>query len=578
MLKKLILILLLLPPCLSVYAQKNLLNQARSKALKVEREINRSKRDYNKVGSMFSSQKKEVTEEESLSDTIIWEKKRYIPKSGLVNDYAYLFRSIHGDQQKVKFKNTKDLNKIVWDSTANKYYNRLDKINAINENYEVLGWHPYWMKNEFKDYKYNLLSMIAYFSYDVNPLNGGYNDPEVIKDWRSTAMIDSAKNHGVKVLLTVTSYGNEQNKQFFSDKNVWNSLIDSLKVLITARSADGFDLNFEQIPANNRNDYTEFVKKLRSKIGDSFIITLQVPAYNNNNAIDFKGLDPYVNYFIVQGYDYSYVKCNGSPSPVSPLHSINSECPSIVNTYDYCLRNGMNPAKSILGMPSYGTEWTLAGNSWNANARFERYITYDDVMSEYKLSYEPFYDAVSGSTYFLVDRGSNSTSLVWFESQESLESKFQWALDHGMKGAAIWALGYDGRQSGIWNAVATNFGVDPLQEIFPIGYDNGKFYSIMESFQTHRKSIGIGVVIILYFFIIGLFVSLLDWRVREIFFRNLAYRAVFAGVIIFLGVMAVFLISGGSGSLFPLFIGLAIGAMVVYLITTHYISYRNKLP
>jgi len=562
--------------CIPTQAQ-NFIKQGRKQIRRLEMEKRRTKRDFDRVGKMFSSEKKELTPEDHLSDTIIWEKDRYIPERGMVNDYAYLFQSIHGQQQKVLLDNTNKLNKVVWDSTTNTFYNRLDKINAIDDNYVVMGWHPYWMENDFQNYRYGLLSIISYFSYDVNPRTGGYNDPDAIYDWRTTAMIDSAQNNGVKVLLTVTSYGEKQNRDFFRDKMVWNSLIDSLKLLVNQRNANGIDLDFEQIPAANKTDYTNFVKKLSTELGNDKILTVQVPAYNNNNAIDFTALDDFVDYFIIQGYDYSFVECNSVPSPVSPLSSINTDCPCIINTYDYCIRNGMDPKKSILGLPAYGTEWTLRGNSWSAKATFDGYITYDDIMSDYNVNYQPSYDAISGSSYFMVKQG-NSTKLIWYESQENLDNKFKWAIDHDMKGAAIWALGYDGKQPGIWNSIAMNFGMNPLQEIQPIAYDNGKLYSIMASFAKHRRAIGIGVVIIVYFFILGLFISLFDWRVREIFFQNFTYRAVFSGIIIVLSVLSIFLISGGSGSLFPLFIGLIVGALIVWLITNRYITYRDKLP
>ena len=558
---------------------QGILNKGRGKVRKLDREIKRTKRDFNKIGKLFSEEKKSVTAEENLADTIIWEKERYIPTRGLVNDYAYLFRSIHGTHQSVKFKNGKSINEIVWDSTTNKFFNRLNKVNAVEPGYQVFGWHPYWMKNEWQGYKYNLLSTIAYFSYDINPEDGSYNDVEAIEDWRTTAMIDSARSHDVNVLLTVTNYGTKQNEMFLSDKTVWNSLIDSIKVLLTERHAQGVDLDFEKIPAKMKKNYTEFVKKLKIELGDSSMITLQVPAYNSNNAIDFIALEPFVDYFIIQGYDYSYVECNNVPAPVSPLYSLNTDCPCIVNTYDYSIRNGLNPQKAILGLPAYGTEWTLAGRSWNARATFERYITYDDIMSEYNVNYQSTFDALSGSSYFLIPlEGTNKSRLVWFESEASLDNKFKWALDHEMKGVAIWALGYDGQQSAIWNTLATNFGTEPLQEITPLEYDNGNIYSIMASFVNHRRAIGIGVVIIVYFFILGLFISLFDWRVREVFFSSFTYRVLFSGILIALCAISIILLSDSSASLFPLFIGLIIGGLIVYLITIRYVSYRDKLP
>ncbi|UII27391.1 glycosyl hydrolase family 18 protein [Fulvivirga maritima] len=565
----------------ALHAQQGLLQGARKKLRQTERETNTAKSDMRRMERFFSSEKKTVTPEENVADTIAWEKERYIPQRGVVNDYAYLFRSLHGKYHQVKFKNTKNLNKIVWDSTDNRFYNRLDKINALNKGDIVFGWHPYWMKDDFKNYNYNLLSIISYYSYDIDPNSGLYNDADAINDWKTTAMIDSAKAHDVKVLLSITNYGAAETNAFLQDEMLWGRMIDSVDMLLNMRGGAGVDIDFEGLTENNKEAFTRFVKQVKSKLGDARMVTVQVPAYNNHGGIDFFALNDVVDLYVVQGYDYSRVDCGGKPGPVSPLLTINSNCPCIVNTFDYCIRNGLKPAKAILGLPAYGTEWTLKGNSWDAKANFDGYITYSDVMARYGQDYETSYDPVSGSSFFIVDQGKQ-TKLVWYESSEGLEMKFKWALDHGMKGAAIWSLGYDGNQPGITNAIAKSFGMKPLQRIEPIDVDNGRLYGMVESLVEHKRAIGVGLIIIVYFFVLGLFISLFDWRVREIFFQNFTYRALFAGVIIVLSIVSVSLLvhpEGGLGAyLFPLLIGLVIGAVIVYLVTNRYISYRNKLP
>ena len=37
---------------------------------------------------------------------------------------------------------------------------------------EVFGWHPYWEGSGYTNYTFELLSTVAYFSYEVNPTNG----------------------------------------------------------------------------------------------------------------------------------------------------------------------------------------------------------------------------------------------------------------------------------------------------------------------------------------------------------------------------------------------------------------------
>ena len=391
-------------------------------------------------------------------------------------------------------------------------------------------------------------------------------------------MIDSAHNHNVNVLLTLTNYGSKENRTFLEDRVVWNRLIDSLKVLLDIRDAQGIDIDFEEIPTNQKNNFTDFVRKVRSEIGDTSMVTVQIKPYNNREAIDFVALEEFVDYFILQGFDYSLTGCNGNPGPVSPLLSINSDCACIVNSFDYCLRQGITADKIALGLPAYGTSWTLRGKGTNAKPTFDNYLTYEDIMSGYANKYEPYYDPLTGSTFFNIQNKNNTTQVVWYESEQSLDRKFTWINEHELKGVAIWALGYDGGHPGIWNAIAENFGAPAIQEIQPIGYENGQVYGLVSTIVRNRRAIGFGILILAGFFVIGLFASLLDWRVRDAFFGSFAYRAVFSGVLILLFSVGIVLLFPGLGPNVLLFTGMIIGGLIVYLVTNRYLAYRDKLP
>ncbi len=547
-----------------------------TKALQKARQVKSKVKRYQRL---FSSKDRKVTAEENFSDTIIWEKERYIPTRGTINDYEVLFRSLHGSHHKVLLKNTQGLNRIVYDSLTNAYYNRLDRINSLKDTNEVFGWHPYWMNDAYAGYNYNLLSTISYYAYDIDTETGGYVDVDAIDGWRTTPMIDTAHANGVNVLLTVTNYGEVANREFLTNQSLWQSLIDSLQVLLRERGGNGIDLNFEQVPTNLSAEYVSFIKKLRTDLADAMMLTVQVLPYNNGGAFDFSELNSWVDYFIIQGYDYSEVSCNSRPAPVAPLYAISSRCPCIANTFDYCVRNGMDMSKSILGLPLYGTKTTIRENSYVLDEYSYEYLTYSDILSSYASQYAATYDPVSGSAYFILPRAERGRlEMIWYEDEVSLDRKSQWALDQGMRGIALWALGYDSHHTSVKQVIASNFGIEPLQEITPIGYDNGKLYRLVEHFIKYKKQIGIGTAIILYFFLIGLFLSLHDYRVREVFFSNFTYRIFYAVIILVLLSVSTFLIKGGELNIWPLFLGLSLGALITYLVTKRYIMYRDKLP
>ena len=69
----------------------------------------------------------------------------------------------------------------------------------------VLGWHPYWSTlSDIQNYQYTNLTTIAYFSYQVNSTNGGYDS---IGSWNTSPVVEWAHSNGVKVVLTATLFG-----------------------------------------------------------------------------------------------------------------------------------------------------------------------------------------------------------------------------------------------------------------------------------------------------------------------------------------------------------------------------------
>ena len=142
------------------------------------------------------------------------------------------------------------------------------------------------MGNAWENYPFELLSTLSYFSYKVDPATGSYSNPEQIKDWRNTALIDSAQLKKTKILLTVSSHGRSNNNEFLSDRGKWSVLMDSVTQFIKDRNADGVYLNFEQLPYMKRERFNLFVKQFREQLdnqinGKKPIISITLPAVDS---------------------------------------------------------------------------------------------------------------------------------------------------------------------------------------------------------------------------------------------------------------------------------------------------------
>lgn len=501
-------------------------------------------------------------------DTLTFTKKHTVSKQSMVSRFNTLFKTFHGEQERLVFKDTRNLEGFIYDSINHIFYGQLFNRNVLLPDAQVFAWHPYWMQEEYKYYPYGLMSTLCFFAYDLDPYTGSYNDPDVLNIWRTTPMLDSAHTHGLKVLLTVTSYGEPRNEAFLGDKAVQAVLGDSLRSLLRARKAQGVDLDFVDIPVKKSEQFVEFVKALRSKLGDTSIITLHIPATIGlkANAFNLKALSTLVNTFVVQGYEHE--KEPRRRGAIAPLYTSQKGHCSMADAVEYCLHHGLKSSQMVAGLPLYGTLW---------EGKVARDLAYEDIVALYEKNHKPVLQAWTESAYIKL----SDKDTLWYENAASLQLKFLWAKQHGL-GIGLWGLGYDGGRKEIWEAVASQYAVPPVALMHPVNIDRGISYSLMTKLQQHRKPIGLGFVILLAFFVLGILLSLLDWRVREMFFRNYLSAALLTALLVIAMVAFLYCFSGTGFALeriiLPFFIGALGGGALLYAVMKWYVSYRKKMP
>jgi len=134
---------------------------------------------------------------------------------------------------------------------------------------EVYGYLPYWEIDGTVDayLRYDLLSTLSLFSITYNAdgtINTSLAGYRAIAGETATLLIERAHAAGVRVEITVTSFGTAKNAAFFSDPVAQATAIAQTADLVTARGADGVNVDVELIEGTYFDEYGSFLAALGS--------------------------------------------------------------------------------------------------------------------------------------------------------------------------------------------------------------------------------------------------------------------------------------------------------------------------
>ena len=334
---------------------------------------------------------------------------------------------------------------------------RYDKEHMLDTSYQVFGWHPYWSGNAYESYNFSLLSMISYFSYEVNPKTGFYNS---IHNWRQTALVDSAKKYNCKVLLTLSNFGSNNNKIFLRSADAKKNLISTAITLVRERKADGLTLDFENVSVKEKTLFINFIIDLATSLKSEdkdYLLTIALPAVDFEKIYDFGQINLYVDYYVMMGYEY-----HGSNSqlagPIAPLTGGGKwKGFTLESSVDEYLANGVPAGKFIMGVPYYGAEWITKDLKFPSQAKsFVKYHSYRQAkrMSGKKMGEV---DETSMSKFYTYSDLSSNYRQVWFEDTITLGAKYDWIKEKQIRGVGIWALGFDNGYDELWKLLADKF-------------------------------------------------------------------------------------------------------------------------
>ncbi|KAA1097784.1 hypothetical protein PGT21_019821 [Puccinia graminis f. sp. tritici] len=195
-------------------------------------------------------------------------------------------------------------------------------------------------------------------------------------------VIKAAKAHDVSVSLSIGGWtGSRSFSYLVGDQKNRTTFAETIVRAVKKYGVGGIDLDWEYqnvqgigCNALNKNDsenFLEFVKVLRAKLGPKFRLSAAVSmkgfmsADGKNYLTDVSAYAKVLNFFTIMAYDVYVSSISKVAGPNSPLYSTCSEPTqrySVAQAIKQWTTTGVPAHQLLLGIPAYGYGYTLKNN------------------------------------------------------------------------------------------------------------------------------------------------------------------------------------------------------------------------
>jgi spore germination protein YaaH len=348
---------------------------------------------------------------------------------------------------------------------------------------EVFGFLPYWeLSDSSTTLDYSVLSTIAYFGVGSDK-NGNLlkrnADGSLTTGWsgwtssRLTSIISAAHANRTRVVLTVQMFawtsGQAANQAaLLGSPTARLNLAKQAAAAVRDRGADGINLDFEPIASGYADEYTAFVRTVRTeldRLASGYQLTFDTTGYIGNYPVAEATAPGGADAIFVMGYDYRTASAGyaGSISPLAgPAYDLGDTLAA------YLAR--VPASKLILGVPYYGRAWSTVSDAPNARTQTgEKFGGSSAVLYETALELATDngrrYDTLEQAPWTAYRRETCTTTygcvMTWrelyYDDAQSLKAKYDLVNARGLRGVGLWALGYDGTRTELYRALRQKF-------------------------------------------------------------------------------------------------------------------------
>lgn len=258
----------------------------------------------------------------------------------------------------------------------------------------------------------------------------------------SKTLVESMRQKNIKVVPLLSNHWNRSaGEQALKNPE---KLADQIVQAIHQYDLDGVNVDIENVTSTYRDAYTQLVRSLREKLPEEKEVSVAVAANPNgwttgwHGSYDYAALGKYADYLMIMAYDESWQ--GSDPGPVASIDFVE-------RSISYALQH-VPAEKVVLGVPFYGRVWSEDGNF---NGQGVSLKTLEKFFTDYGATITYSEAEQSPKAEFTVSAGDKVHTLngktltpgkytVWFENEQSLESKIQLVHRYNLKGLGSWSL------------------------------------------------------------------------------------------------------------------------------------------
>lgn len=278
---------------------------------------------------------------------------------------------------------------------------------------------------------YRSLTDLAAFAYTID--SSGQISGRHFSEGMTFAKQKGIKTYALVHNLINGKFDREIARQVLTSPTARQNAANNILALLKKHSYSGVHLDLENVAPENRKALTQFVSEVKNKLVPAgYKVSIAVPAKTSDSpksdwigAFDYAALGSLADEIAIMTYDEHYL--GGEPGPVA-------SCPWVEKVIKYATSQIPNN-KILLGIATYGYEWGS-----NGSTRALSYPRISSLLNSYKL--EAVWNPQFGVPQFSYQK-EGVTYQVWFENSHSAKLKFLLVNQYGLKGIAIWRLGYE---------------------------------------------------------------------------------------------------------------------------------------
>ena len=279
------------------------------------------------------------------------------------------------------------------------------------------------------------MSQLTPFTYGIGASGGllPLDDSQLLAQARSLGAVPLMH---LSTLTEEDTFSSQRAVEVLTDLPRQRALLEEVMETISAKGYRGLDVDFEYIPAAQREAYAGFIAALRARLaplGLPVIVALAPKTYARQpgllyEAHDYALLGGAADYVLLMTYEWGYTA--GPPMAVAPL-------PNVRQVLDYAVTE-IPREKIYLGIPNYGYDWPLPFVQGETRARSLSNQAAVELAVRYRAEIQ--FDDDAQSPWFAYTAPDGVSHVVWFEDARSMSAKLRLIGEYGLHGAGYWNL------------------------------------------------------------------------------------------------------------------------------------------